>query len=312
MRGTKEPEPPCFAQRRHPRRPTRQKLPPTSRRGSQHFILQPAILIRLLTNPRAIEPTNPPPQLLLVSLLSTCHPAKLRIPDPRAIRDTLVRPAGLSRHRYPRLESDPCQRASSPRAAAAVAGRRVSGGFHDTRSTWAIDSKVSSNPEIELRGARRGLGASLRQDSGNRTKSNYPETPGSDVYETFREGWGRERGREVKREREREGTRESEKKREEKSSRTDSCRNYGLCGVSRRSSLPEAREAREKLREETVRRKDEREEMEGCRDPRCRGATRDRIVDETHASLAGDFRNAPRGRGYRHRRESIGTCGETA
>lgn len=120
------------------------------------LFFQPAILIRLLTNlcdrtPQTLPPFLPPP-------LAT--PQKLRI---LAIRDTLVKLAGLP---SPRFESDPYEQ-PSPLV------RCISGEFHDTRSTWLIDSKVSSNPEIGMRRGREGRGSS-RQDSGNRTKIQLP------------------------------------------------------------------------------------------------------------------------------------------
>lgn len=129
-------------------------LPPPST-GSTEALRQPAGVATLYSldgyldssaheSPRSNRPTPSPPlnsssSRLTLFYLPLC---KATDSDPCAIRDTLVRLTGLSRHprRYPRLESDPCQSGPLSRRRP-----RVSGGFHDTRSTWAIDSKVSSN-----------------------------------------------------------------------------------------------------------------------------------------------------------------------
>lgn len=104
----------------YPRAP----LPPST--SSTEALRQPAGVATLYSSTgyldssaheSAIEPTNFIPSLWLTFCLFSSHSFPLATlqsyedSDPRAIRDTLVRLASLSRHprRYPWLESDPCQ-----------------------------------------------------------------------------------------------------------------------------------------------------------------------------------------------------------
>lgn len=121
-----------------------------------------------------------------------------------AIRDTLVKLAGLP---SPPVTLGPCVR--SLQATPSHLERISRYSFDAAHRFWKCLRILKSG----TRRGRAGRGSS-RQDSGNRTKSNYLRGDSCDVYETFREGY--------------------RKKKRKKAACTDSCWNYGLCGYFER------------------------------------------------------------------------------
>lgn len=133
----------------------------------------------------AIEPSRNPPSFLFSRSLAT--PQSFGI---LAIGDTLVKLAGLPSSPRPPPLLWPLQ---------ATPVRRISGEFHDTRSMWPIDSE--SVFESWNRDARATYGGERGEEAWDRIREialnpiTSEVTPGSDVYETFREGYRKKGGR---------------------------------------------------------------------------------------------------------------------